>query len=606
MSLFILKRLFHETPLSKLRNFCIIAHVDHGKSTLADRLMELTGAKPLSTNTSPSLDTLAVERARGITVKTQCVSMPYNGHLLTLMDTPGHIDFGGEVSRAVVGCEGAVVVVDASQGIQPQTMNNIRKAKSVGVGEFVAVVNKIDLETAQVGLVCDEVGKLLEMEPKDVIKISAKTGLNVRQVLDAIVTYCPSPKVSDGPLDCIILDSWYDEYRGVVCLVKVRSGTIAVNNTVFLASTCEQLTITQVGYLAPKLIPSPILPSGHIGYVMMAGVKSIRAVRVGDCLLETPHSAHSYSNQIILPKPIIFAGFFPKHSIDHQQLTKALDRLCLNDASVSVEKAHSVVLGAGFRLGFLGTLHMDVFRERLAGEFSAETIITAPTVTYKVEIGKETVMVNSPDQFPSDVNKKMTVYEPMCRVYMAGPSTSTEWMRRVITLIDDHRGMYIEPDYLTGSIQSVIPLQELIGSFHDQLQSMTSGQCSFDYEQCGYEPSDICLVKILLNGDPVDMLSFLSHLSTARTRALDLLSRLKHSLPRHQFDISLQASLHNRIIARETLSAMRKDVTAKCYGGDGTRKKKLLEQQRVGKEKLRQIGRVSIDAEALSNLMRVR
>lgn len=592
-----------------IRNFCIIAHVDHGKSTLADRLLELTGLlKASAYSKSPSLDTLQVERERGITVKSQTASMLHNHYLLNLMDTPGHIDFGYEVSRSLAACQGAVLLVDATQGVQPQTLGNLRKALELKL-DIVPCVNKVDLPTADADSCALQLAELLQIETKGVLRISAKTGLNCDAVLDAVTRRIRPPRSGvDKGLRALVIDSWFDEYRGVVCQISVVSGRIKTFDVLSLVSKPElSFVATEVGHLVPAQTKAEYLAEGHVGYVI-TGLKSPRDARIGDtlCLRQNVSSTTPIAG-FSPARANVFAGLFPVDQRDLQALTKGLEALLLNDPSVHCEPSHNPLLGTGFRLGFLGTLHLDVFRERLFKERAQiRCIVTAPSVAFKVlyKNGKEDI-VNSSDKFPefSDLPRVARVEEPIVRAVIV---TDRSLLGTCLVLVDEHRGWQPDIQYTSDTRVRIVvelPLLEIVTDFHDKLQSSCSGHCTFDYEPAGYRASDIVKVRILLNSEPIPSLATLQHASKAQGWSRQWLLNLRETIDRQQFDLAIQAAIGTKVIARETVKALRKDVTAKCYGGDASRQRKLLEKQKEGKEKLKRLGRVQIRHEAFVAIM---
>ena len=602
------KRAYSQS-LDRLRNFCIIAHVDHGKSTLADRLLLLTRTITKLSKDGPSLDTLPVERARGITVKTQTATMQWREYQLTLMDTPGHVDFQLEVVRVAGCCEGALLLIDAQQGIQAQTVRNYERSCRVG-HVIVPVLNKVDVASEeQIANVERDLRTKFGFE--ECLKVSARTGYNCESILDAIIAKIPPPciqKSTGNSTRLTVIDSHYDTFHGIICTVKVDSGVLRKGMSFYHGQHCTQIQVnaTQIGILTPGHVPCEELHQGMIGY-MFTGLKLTRMLRPGDCLSNEKSSDTDLRLPVIndnKPKQTVFAGFFPKGD-DYNNLKKALQRLSLNDPAVSMEPSQSAVLGAGWRLGFLGTLHMAVFKERLKMEFEADCLVCHPTVNYCVILKDGTFkQVKTFEDFPSDINPKQ-VLEPWCRVTVRSREQD---IGPLGVLVKETRGeCFFVDNYKDNSVmvKFEMPLEELIGDFQERVLSLSQGYASLDYEPMEDKPSDIVPVQVLINGEPADMLSFLAHSTRARSRASVLLKRLKEEnvIQRHQFSIALQASIRGKIIARETITAHRKDVTQKCYGGDGTRKKKLLEQQKLGKAKLKSIGRVEINPDAISALV---
>lgn len=591
-----------------IRNFSIIAHIDHGKSTLADRLLEFTGT--LSTHKGEHtqfLDKLQVEKERGITVKAQTASMIYkhNGteYLLNLIDTPGHVDFSYEVSRSLYACQGALLLVDAAQGIQAQTMANFYLAFEQDL-TIVPVLNKIDLPNANKERVVKELNTLFDFTDKDVLTCSAKTGLGINSLLQAIVEQIPSP-TSDlhEPFKALLFDSWYDEYRGVVCLIALKNGSVKLGDIIYLHQTDKKYEVLELGLMYPEATPMDALYAGQVGYII-TGMKTIKEARVGDTL------SNPKSNVVPFPgfkpaKPMVFAGIYPVDSSEFELLADAIEKLTLNDASVTIEKKTSVALGLGFRCGFLGLLHMDVFKQRLEQEYDVTIIATAPSVLYLIDLthDKGRISVENPSEFPDTV-KIDTIYEPILSATIIVPK---EYLGNILKLCQDNRGVQKDMSYLDEDrvlLSYNLPLNEVAIDFYDQLKSVSSGYASFDYEPIGHEPSDLVKMDILLNGVPVDALSVIIHESKAQTVGRRLAERLKEIIPRQLFEVIIQAAIGAKILARERVAPLRKNVTAKCYGGDVSRKRKLLEKQKEGKKRMKQVGTVSVPQEAFLAILK--
>ncbi len=591
-----------------IRNFSIIAHIDHGKSTLADRLLETTGTLSTHKGTHTQfLDKLQVEKERGITVKAQTASMfyTYKGteYLLNLIDTPGHVDFNYEVSRSLYACQGALLLVDAAQGVQAQTMANFYLAFEQDL-TIVPVLNKIDLPNANKERVVKELNTLFDFTDKDILTCSAKTGLGINNLLQAIVEQMPAP-ISDlnEPLKALLFDSWYDEYRGVVCLIALKNGSLKLGDVVYLHQTDKKYEVLELGIMYPEETPMDALYAGQVGYII-TGMKTIKEARVGDTL------SHPKTNITPFPgfkpaKPMVFAGIYPVDSTEFELLADAIEKLTLNDASVSIEKKTSVALGLGYRCGFLGLLHMDVFKQRLEQEYGVSIIATAPSVLYLIDLthDKGQISVENPSEFPDPV-KIDTIYEPILSTTIIVPK---DYLGNVLKLCQDNRGIQKNMSYLDEErvlLSYNLPLNEVAIDFYDQLKSISSGYASFDYEPIGHEPSDLVKMDILLNGVPVDALSLIIHNSKAQTVGRTLTERLKEIIPRQLFEVIIQAAIGAKILARERVAPLRKNVTAKCYGGDVTRKRKLLEKQKEGKKRMKQVGTVSVPQEAFLAILK--
>ncbi len=592
------------TEPGHIRNFCIIAHIDHGKSTLADRLLELTHAVADRDMREQYLDKMDLERERGITIKAQAVRLSYDGFELNLIDTPGHVDFTYEVSRSLAACEGAVLLVDAAQGIEAQTLANFHLARDAGLA-IVAVLNKIDLPAADPGEVGRELAELVGCDPSEVLAVSGKTGEGVRDLLREIVRRVPPPSGDrEAPLRALIFDSTFDPYRGVVAYVRVVDGELHARTKIhFMAAGLDSET-EEPGIFAPEAKPVARLEAGEVGY-LVTGLKDVHQVKVGDTItISGKHRAAEPLPGYREPLPMVWSGLFPAEGGDYSELRDALDRLKLNDAALAFEPETSQALGFGFRCGFLGLLHMDIVKERLEREFGLELIATAPNVEFHVIRGDETIVVHNPSEMPQPGTYDL-VEEPMV---LATIITPTEYLGPIFELCQGRRGEMLDMKYLSPQRAEVhyhLPLAEIIFDFFDQLKSRTRGYASLDYEPTGYEPSDLVRVDLLLHGEPVDAFSSVVHREKAAQYGRQMVERLRELIPRQLFDVAIQASIGSRIVARETVKAKRKDVLAKCYGGDITRKRKLLEQQKKGKERLRRVGRVDVPQEAFIAALRV-
>ncbi|AHY46806.1 lepA: GTP-binding protein LepA [Rubrobacter radiotolerans] len=598
------------TGIDRTRNFCIIAHIDHGKSTLADRLLDLTDAVPERERMEQILDSMDIERERGITIKAQAVRLVYrreeNGdggeaeYMLNLIDTPGHVDFSYEVSRAIAACEGALLVVDASQGIQAQTLANLYLAMEQDL-EIIPVLNKIDLPVADVEAVTEELVELLGVDESEILKISAKTGQGVPEVLDAVVDRVPAPESAVEQTRGLVFDSHYDAYRGVISLVRLFDGELAKGDRVQAMGSEEEFEVLEVGCYSPKPTALPKLGVGEVGYII-AGLKDIEALRVGDTVTKVEDPAESVLPGYAKVLPTVYSGIYPTVGDDFERLRDALQKLQLNDASLFFEPENSR-MGFGFRCGFLGLLHMEIIQERLEREFDLDLIASSPSVKYEVVLqGGETVEVTNPSDLPEVFEE---IREPMVRATVICPK---EYVGQVMGLCHEKRGVSVGMEYIsTKRVQLTydLPLGEIITDFFDALKSRTRGYASYDYDPKGYVASDLVKVEILVSGDPVDALSFIVHRDKAYYRGRAMVEKLKELIPRQQFEVPVQASIGKRIIARETVRAYRKDVIAKCYGGDITRKKKLLEQQKAGKKRMKQVGNVEIPQEAFLAAIRI-
>ncbi|MDY7017587.1 MAG: translation elongation factor 4 [Nitrospirota bacterium] len=596
------------TNTPTIRNFSIIAHVDHGKSTLADRLLERTGLVNVRTMRPQFLDRLEIERERGITIKAQTVRMPY-AHpelglfLLNMIDTPGHVDFGYEVSRSLAACEGALLLVDASQGVEAQTLANAYLAVDQGL-EVVLVINKIDLPSARPEDVRAEVENLLGLDASNAILASAKEGVGIEAILDALVRRIPPPKGTlENPLQALIFDSWFDSYRGVILLVRVFEGTLTPNTAVEIASSGEHFQIEELGVFQPDAIPSSQLGSGEVGYVIL-GTKEILKARVGDTLIDPKRRAAGLPGFRTI-HPNVYAGVFPVRSDDLSKLRHSLEKLSLNDASIQVEPETSRALGFGFRLGFLGMLHMEIVQERLEREYGLDLVITSPTVKYRAFLVDGNILeISNPSDLPPP-NKVERIEEPFLDLTVYTPEV---YLGQVLKLLEEKRGVQkgiTYPSPLRVVLAYEIPLAEIIVDFHDRLKSLSRGYASMDYTFLGYKPSDLLKLDILVNQESVDALSLLVPQSKAYTKGRALVDTLKSTIPRQLFEVVIQASIGSRVIARNSVSALRKNVTAKCYGGDITRKRKLLEKQKEGKKRLKMVGNVEIPQEAFLAVLKM-
>jgi GTP-binding protein LepA len=581
--------------LERIRNFSIVAHIDHGKSTLADRILELTETLSEREMREQVLDTMELERERGITIKAQAVRVAWRGHQLNLIDTPGHVDFTYEVSRALQACEGALLVVDAAQGIEAQTLANAYLALENDL-EIVPVVNKIDLPQADPGATAAEVADLVGEEGDRVLRISAKTGAGVEAVLDALVERIPPPQGEpEAPPRALIFDSSYDQYRGVVAFVRVVDGRFRTREPLRAMAAGTRFEAEELGFFSPFRSPTPTLEAGEVGYVV-TGLKDVSRLRVGDTLTSEKRPAAQPLPGYKDVKPTVFAGLFPTDSDDYPELRDALEKLRLNDASLFYEPETSQALGFGFRCGFLGLLHMEIVRERLEREFDLDLLVTAPNVAYRVltKAGEE-VEVHNPAEMPREVEQ---VDEPYIRATTIVPK---EYVGSVMELNNERRGRFHHLEYLSEErvlLAFDLPLAEIVYDYYDQLKSRTRGYASFDYDVLGFEPGELVRVDVLLAGEPVDALSLIVHRDGAYARGRALVDRLREEIPRQLFDVPVQAAIGSRVIARETIKAKRKDVLAKCYGGDITRKRKLLERQKKGKKRMKQVGSVEVPQEA--------
>ena len=601
------------TELKRIRNFSIIAHIDHGKSTLADRLIQSTGGLTEREMTSQVLDNMEIEQERGITIKAQTVRLAYRAkdggdYVLNLMDTPGHVDFAYEVSRSLAACEGALLVVDAAQGVEAQTLANVYQSIEHD-HEIVPVINKIDLPAADVDKVKKEIEDIIGLPADDAVLTSAKTGIGFAEVLEAIVTRIPPPQGDrEAPLKAMLVDSWYDPYLGVVILVRVIDGAIRKGqNVAFMAAGTTHL-VDRVGAFRPKIEQLPELGPGEIGFIT-AQIKDITETRVGDTITDARRPAAEALPGFKLVQPVVFCGLFPVDAADFEKLRDSISKLRLNDASFSFEMETSAALGFGFRCGFLGLLHLEIIQERLTREYDLDLITTAPSVVYRIHLthkdpsGNQLIELHNPADMP-DPNRIATIEEPWIEATIYVPD---EYLGPILKLCQDRRGIQKNLTYVAGRAQLTyeLPLNEVVFDFYDRLKSISRGYASFDYHQIGHREGDLVKMNILVNGEPVDALSMIVHRAAAEARGRHMCERLKDLIPRHLFKIPIQAAIGGKVIARETIAALRKDVTAKCYGGDASRKRKLLDKQKEGKKRMREYGSVSIPQEAFIAALRM-
>ncbi len=596
--------------LSKIRNFCIIAHIDHGKSTLADRILEQTQAVALRDMEEQLLDDMDIERERGITIKARAVRLKYKAdsgeeYIFNLIDTPGHVDFNYEVSRSLAACEGAVLIVDASQGIEAQTLANTYLAVENDL-EIVPVINKIDLPSAHPEEVKEEIENVIGIEAEDAPEISAKMGINIRAVMEKIVESVPAPSGDpDAPLKALIFDSRYDSYKGVIVYVRVKEGTVKPGDKILMMSGKSQYTVAECGFMgAEELVPSSGLKAGEVGYIA-ASIKSIGETKVGDTVTSADNPADKPLPGYRSVSPMVFSGIYPADGAKYADLRDALEKLRLNDASLSFEAETSAALGFGFRCGFLGLLHMEIIQERIEREYNLDIITTAPSVIYKIDLTDgNTVTIDNPANYP-DPSVIAQAYEPMVNAHIYAPS---DYVGSIMELCQNRRGIFKDMQYIDKTrvdLHYELPLNEIVYDFFDALKSRTKGYASYDYEMKGFEPSKLVKLDILLNGDTIDALSFIVHADKAYERARKMTEKLKEHIPRQLFEIPVQAAVGGKIIARETIKALRKDVLAKCYGGDITRKKKLLEKQKEGKKRMRAFGTVEVPQEAFMAVLKL-
>lgn len=593
-------------PPDKIRNFSIIAHIDHGKSTLSDRLLEETGTLSMRTKNTQFLDKLQVEKERGITVKANTASMFYTYkneiYLLNLIDTPGHVDFSYEVSRSLYACQGAVLLVDAAQGVQAQTMANFYLAFDQNL-TIIPVINKIDLANAQIERVTNEIKKLFEFDPEEIIKTSAKAGIGIKDLLNAIVERIPSPVGNDqNNLKALLFDSWFDEYKGVVCLIAVKDGVIKKGDSITLAQSGLDYEVLDIGLMYPDPTSTGQLRAGQVGY-LVSGMKTVKEARVGDTIYQTKKPVAPFPG-FKPAKPMVFAGIYPVDNSEFETVRDAIEKLTLNDASVKVEKKSSTALGLGFRCGFLGLLHMDVFKQRLEQEHNVEVIATAPSVRFKVKLTNgETLDIENPADFPNPGHIE-EIYEPIIDATILVPQ---KYLGNIIKLCEEKRGNQKDMSFLDEDrviLKYSLPLNEVATDFYDELKSLSSGYASLDYEEAGYQPAKLVKLDILLNGKPVDAFSMIVHVDKAYYVGRELVEKLRKVIPRQLFEVAIQAAIGAKIIARESISPMRKDVIAKCYGGDITRKNKLLDKQKEGKKRMKQVGNVELPQDAFLTILK--
>ena len=595
------------TDPALIRNFCIIAHIDHGKSTLADRMLQLTGVLDERSARAQYLDRMDIERERGITIKSQAVRMPWRtdecDYILNMIDTPGHVDFSYEVERSLQACEGAVLLVDAAQGIEAQTLANLYLALEADL-EIIPVLNKIDLPGAEPDKHAEEIAGIIGCQPSEVLRVSAKTGVGVPELLDTIVSQVPAPQGrDDGPARALIFDSVYDTYRGVVTYVRVVDGELRAREKVLMMSTRATHEVLELGVISPEMVPAAGLGAGEVGY-LITGVKDVRQSRVGDTVTRALDPSSSDLGGYAPPRPMVYSGLFPIDAKDFPELRDALDKLQLNDASLVYEPESSTALGFGFRVGFLGLLHMEIVRERLEREFDLDLISTAPSVVYRVVMEDgSTVHVTNPSEYPT-AGRIAEVYEPVVDATILAPS---EFIGTILEMCQQRRGVQQGVDYLSADrveIRDKMPLSEIVFDFLDVFKSRTKGDASLDYHEAGEQASDLVKVDILLNGDPVDAFSAIVHRDKAYGYGVAMTAKLRELIPRQQFEVPIQAAIGARVIARETIRAVRKDVLAKCYGGDISRKRKLLEKQKAGKKRMKMVGSVEVPQEAFVAALR--
>jgi GTP-binding protein LepA len=597
------------TPLDHIRNFSIVAHIDHGKSTLADRLIQSTGGLELRDMKEQVLDSMDIERERGITIKAQTVRLNYkanNGetYVLNLIDTPGHVDFAYEVSRSLSACEGSLLVVDASQGVEAQTLANVYQAIDNN-HEIVVVLNKVDLPAAEPERIREQVEEVIGIDASQAVLISAKTGLGIPDVLEAIVNQLPPPREGDAtkPLKAMLVDSWYDAYLGVIVLVRIIDGVLKKGQTIRMMGTGAKYPVERTGVFTPKMLAVDELGPGEFGFIT-ASIKEVADTRVGDTITEDKRPTASILPGFKPAQPVVFCGLFPVDAADFEDLRAAMGRLRLNDASFSFEMESSAALGFGFRCGFLGLLHLEIIQERLEREFNLDLIATAPSVVYKLNMTDGTQReLHNPADMP-EVMKIASIEEPWIRATILTPD---DYLGSILKLCQDRRGIQIDLNYVgkRAMVTYDLPLNEVVFDFYDRLKSISQGYASFDYHLSDYREGNLVKMSVLVNGEPVDALSMMVHRAAAEKRGRDLCEKLKDLIPKHMFKIPIQAAIGGTVIARETISALRKDVTAKCYGGDVSRKRKLLEKQKEGKKRMRQFGKVEIPQEAFIQALKM-
>ena len=589
----------------KIRNFSIIAHIDHGKSTLADRLIEFCGGITDREKTDQLLDTMDIEKERGITIKAQSVRLNYKGYVLNLIDTPGHVDFSYEVSKSLKSSEGALLVVDATQGVEAQTLANVYLAVENDL-EIIPVINKIDLPSAEPERVAEEIEQTIGIDATDAVLVSAKSGIGIEELLDAIVERIPAPKGDENaPTKALIYDSWFDNYLGAICLVRIFDGSIKKGEEVLVMGTGKKHKVLDLFYPHPiKKISTNEIKTGEIGVVVM-GLKNVADIRIGDTITSAKNPAIEPADEFEEAKSFVFAGIYPIDTDKYDELRDALEKLQLNDSSITYEPETSQALGFGFRVGFLGMLHMEVVKERLEREFGIELIATAPSVTYKVKLtdGSEKEISN-PSELPEPA-KIDKIYEPYVKATILTPN---EYVGNLIGFLNDKRGVQLKMEYLSPErvlLEYELPLNEIVTDFYDKLKTITRGYASFDYEPIGYKEGDLVKMDIRVAGEVVDALSIIVSKDKAERKGRELIKVMKELIPRQLFEVAIQASIGNKIIARETVKALRKDVTAKCYGGDISRKRKLLEKQKEGKKRMKSIGKVNIPQEAFLSVLKI-
>ena len=594
--------------MNNIRNFCIIAHIDHGKSTLADRLLEYTNTVAGKEMQAQVLDNMDLERERGITIKSHAIQMNYklNGeeYIFNLIDTPGHVDFSYEVSRSIAACEGALLIVDATQGIQAQTISNLYMAIEHDL-EIIPIMNKMDMDNAMPEEVEDQIVELLGCKPEEILRASGKTGMGVMDILEAIVARVPAPKGDpEAPLQCLIFDSVFNSFRGIIAYFKIENGTINKGDLVKFVNTEKEYNAEEIGILKLDMSPTKTLSAGNVGYII-SGIKTSKEVKVGDTITHVKRPCSKSIEGFQEVKPMVFAGVYPIETEDFEDLRSSIEKLQLNDASLTFEAESSVALGFGFRCGFLGMLHMEIIQERLDREFDMNVITTVPNVSYKVYTNKgDLIEVHNPSGLP-DIMAIDRIEEPYIR---ASIITRTDYIGQIMTLCLGKRGELVKQNYISGNRMELLydlPLGEIVFDFYDRLKSISKGYASFDYHMNGFRPSKLIRLDILLNGEPVDALSCLIHVDNAVTLGKRMCEKLKELIPRQQFDIAVQAAIGAKIISRETIKAVRKDVTAKCYGGDISRKRKLLEKQKKGKKRMKQIGNVEVPQKAFLEVLKL-
>jgi len=595
---------------SRIRNFSIIAHIDHGKSNLADRLLEATGALTDREKTNQFLDKLDLERERGITIKAQAVRLKYRAddgkeYILNLIDTPGHVDFSYEVSRSLAACEGGLLVVDASQGVEAQTLANVYLAIDQNL-EVFPVLNKVDLPGAEPARIKDEIEEIIGLDASDAVEASAKEGIGIHEILESIVAKVPSPSGdANAPLKALIFDSWYDSYQGVIMLVRIVDGTLKKGEKIHLMASGRSYEALKLGAFAPHPVELPELAAGEVGFII-AGIKVLQDAKVGDTITHLHRPAERALAGFQEVKPMVYSGLYPIDSGDYDALRDAMEKLRLNDSSFSFEPENSLALGFGFRCGFLGLLHMEIIQERLEREFNMELITTAPTVRYRVTTTKgEELVVDSANKLP-DVQYIDQILEPFI---VASIHVPNDYVGGVLALCEEKRGIQREIKYLTSNRVMVVyelPLNEIVLDFYDRLKTVSRGYASLDYEFLDYRPSDLVRLNILVNGETVDALSLIVHRDKSQVRGRELVSKMKEFIPRQQYEVAVQAAIGNKVVARANVKALRKDVTAKCYGGDITRKRKLLEKQKEGKKRMKQVGNVELPQEAFLAILKVK